>query len=63
MDGKSGECFINFGATKDEFMPWSETNVEYMETKRTPTITVRADQAGEKVRALAKLCNKKEISL
>ena len=44
-------------------MLWSETNVNYMETQRTPTITVRADQTGEKVKALAKLCNEKEISL
>ena len=44
-------------------MPWFTTIVEYMESVGKPIKCVRADNAGENVKALTELCNKKGIKL
>ena len=63
LDGYSGASFVNFGAAKDEIVPWFTSIVEYMESVGKPIKCVRADNAGENVKALTELCNKKGIKL
>ena len=62
MDGKSGASLIDFGVTKDEFVSWFKILADHMEAQGTSIKILRTDQAGENVKALTKLCNKKGIN-
>lgn len=52
VNGYSRAAFVNLVVPKDDIVPWFERIVQKMKNNKTPVKAVRAEPAGENVKAL-----------